>query len=268
MTRLEATFERLRGEGALGLFPYVTAGYPDLATCRDLLDAALEAGADGFEIGVPFSDPLADGATMQRTNARALAAGASLDTALELTAHVRARSAAAGVALMSYYNPLLQRGLGAFARQLREAGGDGVIVPDLPAEEAAPLDAALRVEGLDFIQMLAPTSSPDRVGRAASFARGFIYCVALAGVTGARQELGGELGPFLGRVRGATPVPLVVGFGISRPEHVRAVAELGGDGVIVASALADLVEGSDEPVRAAHAYLAEMKGATRPQPVG
>ncbi len=263
MTRLAATFRRLRAERACGLFPYLTAGFPDVATSRALAEAALAADVDGFEIGVPFSDPMADGATLQRASALALGLGASLDTALDLAQFIRDRSPSIPVTLMSYYNPLLARGEAQFARDLAAVGGDAAIVPDLPAEEAAPFARALATEGLDLALMLAPTSPDERVHRVSARARGFIYCVALVGVTGARQELSDALGRFLERVRAAAELPLVVGFGIARPEHVRSVAALGADGVIVASALADLVERSAEPVAAARAYLEAMKAATR-----
>lgn len=262
-TRFAATFARLRHAGAPGLFPYLTAGFPDLATSRALADAALDAGADGFEIGVPFSDPLADGATLQRANARALQAGASLDTAFALARHIRARDAAIPLALMSYYNPVLRRGDAAFAAALAEVGADGAIIPDLPAEESDPLGACLAAHRLDLVQMLAPTTPEPRLARVAASARGFLYCVALVGVTGARQDVAATLGPFLERIRRVTATPLVVGFGIARPEHARSVAALGADGVIVGSALADVIERAHDPVAAARTYLAELKDALR-----
>jgi tryptophan synthase alpha chain len=261
VSRFERTFERLRREGACGLFPYITAGFPDVATSHALAEAALDAGADGFEIGVPFSDPLADGATLQRVNARALEGGASLDTALDLARAIRQRSPDTPVALMSYYNPLRQRGERLIAEGLANVDADGVLVPDLPPEESAELASALHVHGLALLPFLAPTSPRWRIERVAAAEPAFIYCVALVGVTGARQDLSAALGDFLGRVRAATPSPLVVGFGISRPEHVQRVARLGAAGAIVASALADLVERSSDPVNDARAYLQEMKAA-------
>ncbi|HEY3062467.1 MAG TPA: tryptophan synthase subunit alpha [Chloroflexota bacterium] len=261
MNRFARTFARLRDEGACGLFPYLTAGYPDVETCRALAEVALDIGADGFEIGVPFSDPLADGATMQRTNARALEGGATLDTALELARFIRARSPETPVALMSYYNPVRSRGDAHFAADLAAAEADGLIVPDLPPEEAATLFAALRSEGLGLAPFLAPTSPLERIRAVAALEPAFIYCVALVGVTGARQDLSSALEDFLGRIRTETNAPLVVGFGISQPHHVQRVADLGANGVIVASALVDLVERSADPLAAAREYLTEMKGA-------
>jgi tryptophan synthase alpha chain len=235
------------------------AGFPDVATSRALAQAALEAGADGFEIAVPFSDPLADGATMQRVNTRALDGGANLDTALDLVRDIRRRSPETPIALMSYYNPLRQRGDGRIAGDLASAQADGVIVPDVPAEEATELQTALRGQGLGLAPLLAPTSTARRIQAVAALDPVFIYCVALVGVTGARADLSAALGDFLGRVRAETSTPLVVGFGISRPEHVRRVAELGAAGAIVASALVDLIEKSSDPVGAARDYLREMK---------
>ena len=163
MNRFARTFERLRARGECGLFPYVMAGFPDIATSHALADAALDAGADGFEIAVPFSDPLADGTTMQRVNARALAAGAGLDTALELVSSIRRRAPETPIALMSYYNPLRQRGDAAIASDLASVGADGVIVPDVPAEEAADLHAALGPHGLGLAPLIAPTSTAERI---------------------------------------------------------------------------------------------------------
>lgn len=262
-SRLAATFDRLRARGELGLFPYLTAGFPDLKTSLALADTAIEAGADGFEIGVPFSDPLADGATLQRANQQALERGASLDTALGLAAHIRARAPHLPVVLMSYANPIMRRGEEAFVQALLMAGADGAIIPDMPAEESASMDRALARAGLDFVAMLAPTSGETRIRTIGSRARGFIYCVALVGVTGARRSLATNLGTFLETVRAATSVPLVVGFGIARPEHVRSVASFGADGVIVASALVDLIETATDPVAGVREYVRAMKEATR-----
>jgi tryptophan synthase alpha chain len=263
VNRFVARLAVLARSGAAGLFPYLTAGYPDVETCQALARAALDAGADGFEIGVPFSDPLADGATLQRANARALASGANLDTAFDLVRFIRARSSDTPVALMSYYNPLLHRGEATVAAQLAEAGGDAVIAPDLPIEEDASMRDALAARQLDLVPFLAPTSSETRIAAVAALSPppAFIYCVALVGVTGARAGVSDTLGAFLARVGRATDVPLVVGFGIARPEHVRSAHEHGASGVIVASALVDLVDTAPEPLEAARAYLGTMKAA-------
>jgi tryptophan synthase alpha chain len=267
VNRFATRFAELARTADAGLFPYLTAGYPDVETCRALAEAALDAGADGFEIGVPFSDPLADGATLQRANARALASGANLDTAFDLVRFIRARSAHTPLALMSYYNPLLHRGEATVAAQLANAGGDAVIVPDLPVEEDASLRTSLAARQLDLVPFLAPTSSETRIAAVTALSPppGFIYCVALVGVTGARAGLSDTLAAFLARVGRATDVPLVVGFGIARPEHVRTAHTLGASGVIVASALIDLVDTSADPLEAARAYLGTMKAAGQSQ---
>ena len=261
MSRLEQTFARLRAERACGLFPYLMAGFPDVPTSRALAEAALEVGVDGFEIAAPFSDPLADGTTLQRANAHALAGGANLDTALDLVRFVRQRSPQTPLVLMSYYNPLRQRGDARVAAQMAEAGVDGAIVADMPQEEAGSFHEALRAYEVALIPLVAPTSPDQRVRAVAATNPAFVYCVALVGVTGARHDLAATLGGFLQRVRTATSAPLVVGFGISRPEHVRRVAELGVSGAIVASALADLIEQSANPVPAARQYLAALRAA-------
>lgn len=262
MNRFARAFERLQHNGACGLFPYLMAGFPDVATSHALADAALEAGADGFEIGVPFSDPLADGATLQRVNARALEGGATLETALDLARFIRERSPETPVALMSYYNPLRQRGDERAAAALAEAEVDGLIVADLPVEESAELNAALVARNIGLVPLVAPTSPVTRIRAMVALDPVWIYCVALVGVTGARQDLSATLGSLLDSVRALSSAPLVVGFGISRPEHVAGVARLGAQGVIVASALADLIERADDPVEAASTYLREMKEAT------
>lgn len=264
MSRLDQTFARLRARQELGLFPYLTTGFPDRDTCAALLDAVAAAGADGIELGVPFSDPLADGATLQRIGAAALAQGGSIPMALELLRGFRRRWDQP-VVLMSYYNPILAYGQERLARDGAAAGLDGVIVPDLPIEEAGDLQSACQGVGLQLIAMVAPTSTDERLTRVATLAGGFIYCVALVGVTGAREQLSDELPRFLQRVRAACPQPLVVGFGISRPEHVLALRGQ-ADGAIVASALADLIESTppDRRVAAVHDYVKLMKAATRP----
>lgn len=264
MNRVDRAFEQLRARDEIGLFPYLTTGFPDPNTCAELLDAVAAAGADGIELGVPFSDPLADGATLQRVGATALEHGASIPMALELLRDFRRRWEQP-VVLMSYYNPILAYGLERLARDGAEAGLDGVIVPDLPLEEAGELHSACRRAGLHLIAMVAPTSTDERLARAAELAGGFIYCVALVGVTGAREQLSEELPHFLERVRATCPQPLVVGFGISRPEHVRAIHGR-ADGAIVASALADLIESTPpaERVATVQRYVKSLKDATRP----
>jgi tryptophan synthase alpha chain len=201
---------------------------------------------------------------MQRANARALAGGATLDTALDLARHIRQLAPQTPVALMSYYNPLWQRGIDRLAADLAAAQVEGLIVADLPVEEATDLNTALRKHGVGLAPLVAPTSPPERIRAIAAIDPVFVYCVALIGVTGARQDLSTALPDFLARVAAETDAPRVIGFGISTPDHVRRVAELGASGAIVASALADLVErsGDGDPVAAARTYLKELKAAT------
>ena len=244
--RIQAAFQA----GRTAVFPYLTAGFPDPMASGELIQAMIEAGADGLEIGVPFSDPMADGLTLQRANERALEHGASILTALHLASFARQVSSSVAISFMSYYNPILAYGEQAFCEVAAEAGVDGVIVPDLPPEESGSLRAACQQSGLEYVCLLSPNSTAERIRLVASMAGGFIYCVAVVGVTGARTNLTDSLPPFLERVRAATSVPLVVGFGISRPEHVRGLHGL-ADGVIVASALADLIDASPPQERAA-----------------
>jgi tryptophan synthase alpha chain len=261
--RLDRTFAALHAEDRLGLFPYLTAGYPDRETCARLLEVMAENGADGFELGIPFSDPLADGVTMQRASARALEQGITLGDAFDLVASLR-RSHDLPIVMMSYANPLMAYGIEKLCDDSVTIGVDGFIVPDLPLEEAEAFGAVCAERGLHYVYMLAPTSNAERVQAVGERASGFIYCVALVGVTGARTELSSELGPLAERARAATSTPLVAGFGISTPEHV---ASLHGmvDGAIVSSAIADRIERA--PAEQVESVVAgsvrELRDATR-----
>ena len=234
-------FARLRNDRRTGIAMYLTVGWPEADATESAAQAALDAGADIIELGVPFSDPLADGATIQRSSAHALQAGVHLDTCLETARSIRAKNPSVPILFMGYYNPFLRFGLERFAKEAVTAGIDGVIVPDLPPEESGPLDDAISPFGLDLIYLLAPTSPPERVERIAAKARGFIYCVSLPGVTGARASLSDAATGLLKRVRERASVPLALGFGISDPQHVVAVKNL-TDAVVVGSAFVDLLE--------------------------
>ncbi|MCC6173665.1 MAG: tryptophan synthase subunit alpha [Chloroflexi bacterium] len=261
--RLDTTFARLAAAGEPGLFPYLTAGFPDRATCARLLDVMASNGADGFELGIPFSDPLADGVTLQRASARALEHGVTLADAFDLVRGLRRRHSQP-VVVMSYVNPLLAYGLERLCPDAAAAGIDGFIVPDLPFEESGEFQRRCEESGLRYVCMVAPTSDDARLAQVGRRAAGFVYCVALVGVTGARRDLNESLPAFLGRVRHQIRAPLVVGFGISTPAHVAALAGQ-ADGVIVASALADLIERTppEKVAAAVGSYIAEMKRATR-----
>jgi len=240
MSRLDATFQRLRAQGERALITYFTAGDPSFDDTRRLVAAAERGGADVVELGVPFSDPIADGPVIQRAAARALAAGATLPRVLETVATLRLELSVPLV-LLTYYNPILALGLKAFARAAADAGVDGVIVADLPPEEAVPLASEADAVGLDLVHLVAPTSTAARVRLIARRSRGFIYLVSLTGVTGERAELSAELEAQMRTLRLVTTKPVCVGFGISRPDQVAAVGRL-ADGVIVGSALVRLVE--------------------------
>jgi tryptophan synthase alpha chain len=260
--RLDATFARLKREGRLGLFPYLAAGYPDRVTCARLLDVIASSGADGLELGIPFSDPLADGVTMQRASARALEQGITLADAIDIVAELRQKHQLP-VVIMSYFNPLLAYGLERLCVDAAAAGVDGFIVPDLPFEEAVEFQAQAKCHDLHYVYMLAPTSDDARIQAVGGQASGFVYCVALVGTTGARTDLSPELAPFLERVCKATSTPLVVGFGISTPRHIASLAGL-ADGAIVSSALADAIEKADpsEVDRVVAGFVGELRAAT------
>src|SRR5437867_9151230 len=260
MTRLGAVFEALRARRMRALIPYFTGGDPSLADTRRLIVEAARRGADIVEIGVPFSDPLADGPVIQRAAQRALAAGVTLPRVLERVRNLRSELAIPLV-FLTYYNPVLAFGLKAFARNAVDAGLDGVIVADLPPEEAGPLADETTAAGLDLIHLVAPTSTPARMRRIAQRSRGFVYVVSLTGVTGVRDALPPELLTQLRALRLITTRPICVGFGISAPEHVRAVAPY-ADGVIVGSAVVRLIEqhaGTSGLVGEVGRFIASMK---------
>ncbi len=259
--RLEACFARLRAEGRAGLFPFVTAGDPDLAFTRCLLPLLAQAGADGFEIGVPFSDPLADGPTIQRSSMRSLAGGTRLSGVLEMVREVRSEMPGAPLVLMTYYNPIVAMGMAQFVRDASRVGADAVIVPDLPPEEAGDLLDMMEDYPLEPVFMLAPTSTQERIELVNEAGGGFIYYVGQMGVTGARDALDIDLGATLARINRVKSRPVLVGFGIKTPEQA-AEAAWHADGVIVGSALIDVMEAQVEregKMAAARAYVAALR---------
>jgi tryptophan synthase alpha chain len=263
MSRIADTFARLRGEGRAALMPYLTVGFPERESTLDLVPALEAAGASLFELGMPFSDPLADGATIQRATQRALENGVNLAYCIETVAALRARGVAAPLLLMGYYNPLLRYGVARACADLAAAGGDGWIIPDMPPEESAELHAAAAAHGLDLIMFVAPTTPDKRIAEIAAQASGFIYVVSLTGVTGARSSLSANLGAVLERVRRVSDLPLVVGFGISSAAHVAEVSRI-ADGAIVGSALIARLESlpAAERVRGATAFVADLLAPT------
>jgi tryptophan synthase alpha chain len=239
-SRLDATFGALRARRERALVAYFTAGDPSLAITRKLVVEAARRGADVIELGIPFSDPLADGPVIQRATQRALAAGVTLPRVLELVREMRGE-VSVPLVFLTYYNPILAFGLKAFCRTSVEAGIDGVIVADLPPEESGPLRAEAVAAGLDLIHLVAPTSTPERMRRIARASEGFVYMVSLTGVTGERAALAPELTQQLRALRAITTKPVCVGFGIGTPEQAALVGQL-ADGVIVGSAIVRLVE--------------------------
>ncbi len=261
MTRIVETFANLKAAGRTALMPYLMVGYPERDSVLDLAPALEAGGADLFELGVPFSDPLADGATIQRASEQALANGVRLPFCLGTVAELRRRGLRAPLVLMGYFNPFLRYGLARLVADAAAAGVDGLIIPDLPPEEAGECNALCRAAGIDLIFFVAPTTPDARIAEIARLASGFIYCVSLTGVTGARRELWPGLPDFLDRVRRHTDLPLVVGFGISTAAHIRQVGQH-ADGAIVASALINRLDDAapEQRVEAAAAYLRELQG--------
>jgi len=239
-------------------------GYPELPSALSVVPALVEGGADLIELGVPYSDPLADGATIQAASQRALENGMSLARCLEQVAVLRERGTKVPLLLMGYYNPLLQMGLEQFVKQAHTAGVDGLIVPDLPPEEAGALLGALQKSAIDLVFLLAPTSDETRIHQVAAQASGFLYLVSLVGVTGARDRLPPELEAFIARVRKASELPLAVGFGIGTPAQARRVAAA-ADGVIVGSALIRAIgaahEAGQDPAQEARDFAASLRAA-------
>ena len=262
MSRIAETFAGLRRDGRTGLVTYTTAGDPDLARSAEILKALDRAGADVLEVGVPFSDPLADGPVIQRATERALAAGATLRGVLDVVKSVR-KDVTAPIVIFSYANPLLRMGLTEFADRASEAGVDGVLALDLPIEEADEFRRVLAARGLDTIFLLSPTTTDARIKKAAELGRGFLYGISRLGVTGARDRVASGAEAMVKRIRQHTTMPIALGFGISRPEHVAEVG-LYADAAVVGSALVSLIaeaSGSPRLLEQVERYLRDLKSA-------
>jgi tryptophan synthase alpha chain len=261
--RIADAFAAARADGRAALIPYVVAGYPDAEAGFQIALAAADAGADLLEIGLPYSDPLADGATLQRASGAALKAGATLDASLRLIERVGAARPGLPLVPMAYANQVIGGGDGAaVARRLGSAGAAGVIVADLTPDEGAAFEAVAREVGLAVVYLVAPTTPPDRRARIAARTGGFLYCVSLVGVTGARSSLPATVGELVRDVRRVSPVPVAVGFGVSKPAHVQAIAKAGADGVIVASALVDALGPDGRDVAALSSLVTSLRAAT------
>jgi tryptophan synthase alpha chain len=265
-SRLTAAFDALRTAQRPGLVTYTTAGDPDIARSADLLRALDRAGADVLEVGVPFSDPMADGPVIQRATERAIAAGANLRVTLDIIRRVR-RDVQAPIVVFSYANPLLRMGMAEFALEAAAAGVDGVLALDLPIEEAGVFQHTMDAAGLDTIFLLSPTTTDERIQKAARLGRGFLYAISRLGVTGARDQVASGADAMVRRIRAFTSLPVALGFGISRPEHV---AEVGGfaDAAVVGSALVSLIaaeSGSPQLVERIEAYVRSLRAACQPR---
>ena len=261
--RIAAAFARAREAGRAALIPYVVAGYPDAEASVAIALAAADAGADLLEVGLPYSDPLADGATLQRASQVALRAGATLENSLRLIERIGAARPDLPLVPMGYANQVIGGGDGeAVAKRLASSGAAGIIVADLTPDEGAPFEAVARAADLAVIYLVAPTTPPERRAAIAGRSGGFLYCVSLVGVTGARAALPKTVGKLVRDVRAASPVPVAVGFGVSTPTHVRAIAKAGADGVIVASALVDALGPDGRDIDALARLVSDLRRAT------
>ena len=260
--RIDVRLKELREAGETALAPFVTIGFPDIETSEDLVEVIAQSGGDMLELGIPFSDPLADGLTVQKASFRALENGVSVTTSLGVLRRLRGRGVEAPLIFMGYFNPFLRYGTERFVADAAEAGLDGIIVPDLPPEEAGPFKELCESRGIYLVPLLAPTSTDERIAQACKGANGFIYCVSLTGVTGARQELSSGLSDMVGRIRRHTDLPVLVGFGVSSRQHVTEIGRF-ADGAVVASALLDAIDRStaDQVLETASEFVRKLKGA-------
>ena len=260
MNRIDTFFDKNRSIKRKALIAYLTVGYPNVDATLEIAEALVEGGCDIIELGIPFSDPLADGATIQRASQRALESGVTPQKCLAVAAELRKR-VDIPLLFMGYYNPMLHYGLDKFCAASRKAGIDGFIVPDLPPDEGSEAEIVMKKHGLDLVYLVAPTSDTEKRLRFVSGrANGFIYVVSLKGVTGARTAISNDLEEFISRVRKVTDKPLCVGFGISTPEQAQRVAKL-ADGVIIGSRILDIIEKSKRPAADVKAFIQEVRTA-------
>ncbi|MDA1188128.1 MAG: tryptophan synthase subunit alpha [Chloroflexi bacterium] len=260
--RIDETFSRLREQKRTALIPFVTVGFPDVETSVALAKTVIEAGGDALELGVPFSDPLADGPTVQKTSAIALEQGVNVKVCLDVVRRLRADGITTPLVLMGYYNPYLKYGLERFVGDAAEAGVDGFIIPDLPSEESGPFLKLCEAKNLHLIPLLAPTSTDERIEKACKGAKGFIYCVSVTGVTGARTQLSSGVNDLVSRVKRFTNLPVMVGFGVSKQEHIEAIGKY-ADGAVVASAMLDAIDKApkEKATSVARDFIRALKGS-------
>ncbi|MFA5375077.1 MAG: tryptophan synthase subunit alpha [Dehalococcoidia bacterium] len=260
MNRIDAFFNTARRSKRKALIAYLTVGYPTAEATIDIATALVDGGCDMIELGIPFSDPLADGATIQHASQRALESGITPRKCLEVAAELRKR-VDIPLLFMGYYNPTLHYGLDKFCAASRKAGIDGFIIPDLPPDEGGEAEIVMKKHGINLVYLVAPTSDTDkRLRFVTGRANGFIYVVSLKGVTGARAAVSTDIDKFISRVRRVTDKPLCVGFGISTPEQAQRVARL-ADGVIIGSRILDIIEKSKHPASDVKAFIAEVRAA-------
>lgn len=246
MSRLAETFQALRRSGSGAFIPYVCAGDPDKSFTLDMVKALSRAGADVIELGLPFSDPVADGPVIQKSMQRSLSGGFRTQDLIDMVSALRSDGMMKPIVVMTYYNPVLKFGVAPFCEVLAKAGADGILVVDLPPEESAELEAAAQDNGLDIIRLVAPSTSDSRLDFILSRSSGFVYVVSVSGTTGARDEVSKSACALLKRVVQRSPLPVALGFGISSPEHVRSALEAGASGVVVGSKLVSVY--SDDSV--------------------
>lgn len=245
MGRLKETFDNISETGNPGVIPFLTVGFPSIEDTISIVHILEESGASVVELGVPFSDPLADGPTIQRSSFYALEKGITVANCLEVCKELRREGVKIPLVLMGYYNPFLSYGIEQFAHDAKESGVDGVIVPDLPHEESHNLANALRNSQLDLIPLLAPTSTDNRIAKSCESASGFVYCVSLNGVTGVREQMPEGVLDITKRIRQQTSLPIAVGFGISKRQHVESVGA-SAQAAVVGSALIQIIENNSD----------------------
>ena len=260
LTHVSSAFQSTLAAGRAALMPYFTLGFPNPQASLEITEAIAYSGAVLIELGMPFSDPLADGSTTQHSTQIALEQRITVADCLELTAELRSRGVTMPLILMGYFNPILAFGVERFVAEATDAGADGFIVPDLPLEEAEAMQSACAEHQRALIFMLAPTSTPERMTAVTERGAGFLYLVSLIGVTGARSDLPSGLQAFVQRVREQSSIPLAVGFGVSTPAQAQAVGSI-ADGVIVGSALINAVEGAEDLPQAAAGFVRDLRSA-------
>ncbi|MCR8725861.1 tryptophan synthase subunit alpha [Frigidibacter sp. ROC022] len=246
MTRIDTCFARLRAEGRKGFVSYMMAGDPDVETSLAVMRGLPDAGVDVIELGLPFTDPMADGPVIQKAGQRALDGGMTLDRTLDMVRSFRTSDSTTPIVLMGYYNPIFSRGVPKFLEQAHEAGIDGLIIVDLPPEEDDELCIPAQAAGLNFIRLATPTTDDARLPKVLQNTSGFVYYVSITGITGAAEAVAGDVGPEVARIKAHTDLPIVVGFGIKTPEAARSIASI-ADGCVVGSAIVERISRGDRP---------------------